>query len=166
MNEQGARQLTGRRRELLNILPALRRFALSLTGSAAAADEFLHDTVARVLQQGLPLEAELLPWCIRACRHIHSEEVRARNFEANRGAAQGAAAGEPVQAALAELPDDQRAVLELIAVEGHSYREAAAMLDVPIGTVMNRLARARGALIERCRPLWQAAPERKAANHD
>jgi RNA polymerase sigma-70 factor (ECF subfamily) len=56
-----------------------------------------------------------------------------------------------VQIALAGLPDEQRAVLELVAVEGYSYREAAQILETPIGTVMSRLARARGALVERCR---------------
>ncbi len=48
-----------------------------------------------------------------------------------------------VVAAVEQLPDAQRAVMLLVAVEGLSYREAAEALDVPIGTVMSRLARAR-----------------------
>jgi RNA polymerase sigma-70 factor (ECF subfamily) len=47
------------------------------------------------------------------------------------------------------LPEEQRSVLELVAVEGCSYKEAAAVLDIPIGTVMSRLARARSALADR-----------------
>jgi RNA polymerase sigma-70 factor (ECF subfamily) len=53
---------------------------------------------------------------------------------------------EAVRAAMAKLPDDQRAVLTLVCVEGQSYKEAASALDIPIGTVMSRLARARTAL--------------------
>ena len=53
---------------------------------------------------------------------------------------------EAVRAAMAKLPDEQRAVLTLVCVEGQSYKEAAAALDIPIGTVMSRLARARTAL--------------------
>ncbi len=50
---------------------------------------------------------------------------------------------EKVQTAMDTLPDNQRIVLSLIAIEGHSYREAAEMLDISIGTVMSRLSRAR-----------------------
>jgi RNA polymerase sigma-70 factor (ECF subfamily) len=53
-----------------------------------------------------------------------------------------------VERALAGLPHEQRAVLALVAVEGLSYRETAAVLDAPIGTVMSRLARARAAVAQ------------------
>ena len=49
-------------------------------------------------------------------------------------------------AAVMRLPDDQRALVMLVIVEGHSYREAAEVLDIPIGTVMSRIARARQSL--------------------
>ena len=51
-----------------------------------------------------------------------------------------------IQAAFMSLPDDQRAALHLVAVEGLSYQEAATALGVPIGTLMSRLGRARAAL--------------------
>jgi RNA polymerase sigma-70 factor (ECF subfamily) len=57
-----------------------------------------------------------------------------------------------VERALAVLPEEQRAVLALVAVEGLSYREAAEVLEVPIGTVMSRLARARAALVAQFEP--------------
>ncbi len=50
--------------------------------------------------------------------------------------------------ALARLPEDQRAVLELVAIEGLSYEEVSRIVDVPLGTVMSRLSRARGKLRE------------------
>jgi len=51
-----------------------------------------------------------------------------------------------VRRAMATLPDEQRAVMMLVCVEGQSYKEAAGTLDIPIGTVMSRLSRARSAL--------------------
>ena len=159
MHEQEACELTGRRRELLNILPGLRRFALSLTGSTAAADDLLHATVARALECGLPAGAELLPCCIRICRELWQEASAAGEVRQTAGSDCSPSATRTVahaddrtgiRAALFALSDDQRAVLELVAVEGHSWRSAAALLDMPIGQVMNRLARARGALIQ----LW------------
>jgi RNA polymerase sigma factor (sigma-70 family) len=168
MYKQGSRQLTGRHRELLEVLPALRRFALCLAGNGTDADVLLESTVARVLQRGLPSEAELEPWCIRACRQLWWEEVRARQLRdiavrtvgsdcapsagrSPRSNAPGDACRGGIRAALAALSDEQRSVFELVAVEGHSYRQAAAMLDMPIGRIMHRLARARGTLIAGCR---------------
>ncbi len=54
-----------------------------------------------------------------------------------------------VSTAMNELPEDQRAVLMLVCVEGHKYREAAEMLEVPVGTIMSRLARARSNLADK-----------------
>jgi RNA polymerase sigma-70 factor (ECF subfamily) len=51
------------------------------------------------------------------------------------------------RAAMAALPEGQREVLSLVAIEGLSYREAAETLDIPVGTVMSRLSRAREALL-------------------
>ena len=54
---------------------------------------------------------------------------------------------EAVNKALAALPEEQRMALTLVAVEGKSYAEAAEILDVPIGTIMSRIARARKQLL-------------------
>jgi len=56
-------------------------------------------------------------------------------------------AHEALDRLLAALPDDARAILSLREVEALSYREIAAALDVPVGTVMSRLARARARLL-------------------
>ncbi|HEX7063413.1 MAG TPA: sigma-70 family RNA polymerase sigma factor [Woeseiaceae bacterium] len=166
MSKQGGRALQGRRQELLEILPGLRRFALSLAGNVADGDDLLQATVERLLERGLPAEAALMPWSIKVCRNIWIDELRARKVRRRAGEEllhleEGLVAGEDdmlaeltlreVQVALAHLPAEQRAVLELVVVEGHAYREAAEILDTPIGTIMSRLARARAALVDHCR---------------
>jgi len=164
MNKQRGRSSGHRQQELVSILPNLRRFALSLSGTYADADDLLQSTVERVLERGLPDDAELLPWTMRVCRNLWIDEIRSRKVRVN--ATQDPAlsddqvvAGEAevigklslreVQTVLAGMPEEQRAVLELVAVEGYSYKEAAETLDTPIGTVMSRLARARANLAKR-----------------
>jgi RNA polymerase sigma-70 factor (ECF subfamily) len=162
MNRQVDRSFGGRQDELLALLPNLRRFALSLAGNLADADDLLQSTVERLLERGAPADAELLPWALKVCRNLWIDEIRSRKVRRN--AARDPALGadevfpgeeqvigeislQEVQLALAAMPEDQRNVLELVAVEGYSYKEASRALEVPIGTVMSRLARARTALI-------------------
>ncbi len=156
--------MDNRQQELLDILPNVRRFALSLAGNLADADDLLQSTVERLLDRGVPRDAEVLPWSLKVCRNLWIDELRSRKVRRD-AASDPAVAGDQafcgekqvlgemtlseVQGLLATLPEEQCAVLELVAVEGHSYKEAAALLDIPIGTVMSRLARARAALIER-----------------
>lgn len=158
--------LDSRRQELLEILPNLRRFALSLAGSLADADDLLQSAVERVLERGLPADAAVLPWCLRVCRNLWIDELRHRRVQRESSAALAAesetsTSGErqvlgelslrEVQRVMATLPEEQRAVLELVAVEGFAYKEAAAVLEIPVGTVMSRLARARATLVDRSR---------------
>ena len=124
----------------------------------------MQDTVERVLDKGVPDGVDVLRWMFKVCRNLWIDELRAG--QVRRKAAQRAelveepavsgedvALGEitlrEVDLAMAGLPEEQRAVLALVAVEGLSYREAAEVLDTPIGTVMSRLARARAALASR-----------------
>ena len=152
------------RAEVLECLPNLRRFAMSLTGNLADADDLLQTTVLRLLERGLPDGTPVLPWCIKVCRNLWIDEVRAGKVRQDakkdpsmpgeqvlEGEAQviGEMSLTEVEGVMASMSDDQRAVLELIAIEGFSYKEAAAALEIPIGTVMSRLARARATLIER-----------------
>jgi RNA polymerase sigma-70 factor (ECF subfamily) len=157
-----------RRQEVIAILPNIRRFALSLTGGKADADDLLQATVERMLDRGLPDDAALLPYSLKTCRNLWIDEIRSRKVRQTAASSgdlllsgstticgEQQALGEislgEVQAVLAEMPEEQRAVLELIAVEGFSYRQAAEVLDIPIGTVMSRLARGRATLIGRLR---------------
>jgi RNA polymerase sigma factor (sigma-70 family) len=153
-----------RQLEIVEILPNIRRFAMSLAGNLADADDLLQSTVERLLQRGVPDDAVVLPWSLRVCRNLWIDEVRSRKVrrdlanEAN-GADEQVLQGEQqvhgemmleeIQEVLAGMSGEHRAVLELVAVEGYSYKEAAEVLEIPIGTVMSRLARARTTLMQR-----------------
>ena len=157
-------KLNHRQDELVEILPNIRRFAYSLTSNMADADDLLQSTVERVLERGLPDDVPLMPWCVRVCRNLWIDEIRSQKVRRD-AASEPAVTGEQVlmgeqqvlgeislgevQDALRTMTEDQRAVLELVAIEGFSYKEAAEILTVPVGTVMSRLARARSTLAER-----------------
>lgn len=147
--------------ELLTLMPAIRRFAYSLTGSPHDADDLLQNTIERVLSRGVPDDVELVKWAFRVCRNLWIDEYRARKVRHSDQAAdelvdEQAIDGEKiicdhitlhqVNHAMDQLPDDQRSILALVAVQGMSYKEVAETLSVPMGTVMSRLARARVAL--------------------
>lgn len=154
------------RNQMAALLPRLRRFALSITGNRADADDLVQDTIERALrnlhrwQQGTRLDS----WMFRIAQNLWIDAARARRVRANIAhdpeaaenvAVDGARDAEARLAfadtvrALGELPEDQRVVLALIAIDGMSYRDAADTLEVPIGTVTSRLARARITLAAR-----------------
>lgn len=150
------------RRGIVGILPRLRRYAFALTGARDRGDDLLQSTLERVLEKGAPADADLLKWSMRICKNLWIDDIRTQNVR--RAAAPallaqqevGADARRDVEerltlnaalAALATLPPEQRATLTLVALEGLSYREAADILETPIGTVMSRVARARATLV-------------------
>ena len=123
----------------------------------------MQTTVERTLERGLPEGVEALPWLFKICKNLWIDEQRARVVRMKAAqtraldpepsiSGEAVALGElglrEVERALEHLPAEQRAVLALVAVEGLTYREAADVLETPIGTVMSRLARARVALAE------------------
>ncbi len=148
------------KKELTVLMPMLRRFAYSLTGSPHDADDLLQNTIERLLSKGVPEDVEIAKWAFRVCRNIWIDEYRARKIRNN--AAQLPELEEPtidgeniiyneitlgeVNNAMDKLPDDQRSIIALVAVQGMSYKEVAETLSIPMGTVMSRLARARIAL--------------------
>lgn len=152
------------RADLLDELAPLRRFCLSLTGTVADADDLLQVTVERVLDKGMPDDADARKWAYRVCRNAWIDELRSRDVrqryplqmgdedEATAPSAEDSALGEraleAVSRALDRLPDEQRLALTLVAVEGKSYAEAAEILEVPVGTIMSRIARARRHLLD------------------
>ena len=150
--------------EMLDSLPRLRRFARSLAGNPADADDLVQSTVERVLDRGVPEDVNVLRWMFKVCRNLHIDELRAREVRrkaallpelaeeptvSGEAVAIGALSLREVDRAMAELSEEQRAVLALVAIEGLTYREAAEALGAPIGTIMSRLARARAALADR-----------------
>jgi RNA polymerase sigma-70 factor (ECF subfamily) len=151
------------REALLAELGGLRKFCLSLTGSAADADDLLQTTVEKVLEKGMPEDAHPAKWAYRICKNAWIDELRSREvrhrYPQTMGqehevapSAEHIASGErqmsAVSNALDKLPEDQRLALTLVAVEGKTYAEAAEILEVPLGTIMSRIARARQNLMD------------------
>lgn len=153
------------RREMIALLPRLRRFAAALTGNLSEADDLVQDTVERALRNLERWEAgtRLDSWMYRIAQNLWIDTVRAKRrrpvvsgdppeaavwIDGNRVAEAKLTFADTCRA-LAELPGDQRAAVALVLIEGLSYREAADILGVPIGTVTSRLARARETLSAR-----------------
>ena len=151
------------RREMLALLPRLRRFAYGLTGSIEEGDDLVQATCERAIgrietwQPGTRLDS----WMYRIARNTFFNWRRAGKVRAEylqlidpeqQGRVDGARAMEAhltlerARACIARLPEEQRSVLLLVSVEGLAYKEVAEVLDLPIGTVTSRLARARLAL--------------------
>lgn len=146
--------------QLIGLLPNLRRFALSLTRSAASADDLVQITCEKALAnassyaEGTRLDA----WLFRIMRNAWIDQLR-KNKTAGLSVDVDALVNMPgddgtrqtesvlmlkaTRAAIADLPDDQREVLVLVCIEELSYQETSELLNIPIGTVMSRLARAR-----------------------
>ena len=156
---------SGRRRfgdQLIAVLPRLRRFARGLTGSAVEADDLVQAACERALarqhqfQEGTRFDS----WMFRIVQTIWIDQIRSRDVrkedgdiaEERLGLGRAGAPGRSrlalgeVRRAVDRLPPDQRAALLLVTVDGLSYKEAAEVVRVPVGTIMSRLARARIAL--------------------
>jgi len=153
--------------ELTELLPGLRRFAYSLTGSMPDADDLLQNTVERLLARNRPDDADLTKWAFRVCRNVWIDECRARKVRREAAEKPELSDGQVVNgehhtaqqiewsrvdAAMAELPQDQRQIISLVAIQGLPYKAVADILEVPKGTVMSHLARARAALSEALAP--------------
>lgn len=145
---------------LVALLPRLRRFARAIAGNVHDADDLVQVALERALaraQQWRP-EQRLEGWVFGIVRNAWIDEQRARQrgrrlFVADAdveavGATpmDGQIAMLSVQSAMTRLPEEQRMAIALVLVEGLSYREAADVLEVPIGTLTSRLARGREAL--------------------
>ncbi len=151
--------------DLTALLPRLRRFAHGLSRNPADADDLTQLTVERALrsrsqwQSGTRLDS----WAYRIMRNLWIDTVRAQSrrqgieVPVEEADSLGHDPRETIHAsielqramsAMGRLPDEQREVVALILIEGFGYREAAEMLDVPIGTVSSRLVRGRIALLE------------------
>jgi RNA polymerase sigma-70 factor (ECF subfamily) len=144
---------------IVALIPRLRRYARALVGDADRADDLVQDCLARAWgrlgrwRRGSDLRA----WLFTIAHNLHANEcrraARAPDWVAlddcgdlagsSSAGVEAAVVLRDLQGALAALPVEQREVLLLVSLEGMRYEEVAAILAVPVGTVMSRLHRAR-----------------------
>ena len=139
------------------LIPVLRRYAYALVREHATADDLVQDTLERALQHWSSRRAEgdLRAWLFTILRNLHvsrhrQAQRRGPSVELDDANVPGTAASQDatveahdVLAALQQLPEEQKSLLLLVGVEEFSYDQAARILDLPMGTVMSRLSRAR-----------------------
>lgn len=147
------------------MLPRLRAFARSLAPSWDQADDLVQQTVEKGLGnlKRFTPGTRLDSWLFRIMRNTWIDTCRAARpvvsideadtlhplvGEDGRQVTEARLDLARVRDAMDRLPEEQRAVLMLVCVEGLRYREVAELLEVPPGTVMSRLARARTALAD------------------
>jgi len=146
--------------QIVALLPRLRRFARNLARNPHDADDVVQIALERALLKldQWRRDARLDSWLFKIVRNAWIDELRSRGrhdrifLAAEAGDNVGDATLDreadlmSVQSAMAKLPEDQRTAVSLVLVEGLSYKEAADVLDIPIGTLTSRLARGREAL--------------------
>ena len=150
------------RDELVEHLPAMRAFAISLTRNGAIADDMVQDTLVKAwtniekFQQGTNMRA----WLFTILRNTYYSSRRKSNREvadidgvftdnlAEKPAHDGHMQMSDFRKALDKLSDEQREALLLIGASGFSYEEAAEMCGVAVGTIKSRTNRARAQLAE------------------
>lgn len=151
---------------LIAFLPNLRRFALSLARRPDVADDLVQITVERAIANADSFDAsqQMAPWLFRIMRNAFIDMTRREKRAGTQidvhdkpevlptdpsSALEARLMLRNVRDAMSDLSDDQREVLHLVCVEELSYAEAAQTLELPIGTVMSRLSRARIALSQK-----------------
>jgi RNA polymerase sigma-70 factor (ECF subfamily) len=152
------------REELIAFLPRLRRFTRSLAGgNAEAGDDLAQAAIARALANigGFEEGTRLDSWMYRIAQNLwidsrRSERTRGIQVsdealayvagEDGRRVTEARLTLEATRVAIEALPDEQRAAVMLVLVDGLSYQEASASLSIPIGTIMSRIHRARATL--------------------
>ena len=150
------------RRQLLDVIPRLRRYARALTFDAAAADDLSQQALERALShwQQFDPQREMGVWVLSIAHNAHQDTVRRESRmtvtdptelqrvqdENNTDPGSNLGLRLDLQAALALLSPEQREPLLLVCVEQLSYAEVASAMRIPIGTVMSRVCRGRAAL--------------------
>lgn len=142
----------------------MRRLGMTLTGNSAVADDLVQSACERALtrshqwRKGTRLDS----WVFSIMRSIWKNDLRAVSIRQGEGivsadefplesaghSAETAVFLQQVYSRVMALPEGQRVTVLLVYVEGYGYQEAADILEVPIGTIMSRLARARVAIAE------------------
>jgi RNA polymerase sigma factor (sigma-70 family) len=140
------------------LIPALRRYARALVRNRANADDLVQDCLERAVSRwNQRRDGDVRSWLFSILHNLAIDQfrkiaARGRHVtvdETSEDDLSDTAAQEhrlmyqDVLNKLAKLPEEQRSVLLLVAVEDLSYADAAKVLRVPVGTVMSRLSRAR-----------------------
>ena len=158
-------QLATFEKDLLALLPRLRRFAHALSRDHADADDLCQVTIEKALKSRglLQPETRMDSWMYRIMRNAWIDTARTRSRAAQTFvdesagiavAGHGASsveAGvlrEDIARAMRGLPDEQREAVALVLVEGLAYKDAADILGIPMGTLTSRLVRGRQALMQ------------------
>ena len=143
------------RTQVVEQLPALRRYARVLTGDAWTADDLVQDTLERACSKWLLWRtgSDLRAWLFTLMHNLYLNQRRAMpalppmDIDDVQDQLPGASAPSDdaldLERCLQRLPADQRAVLLLVAMEDMDYEDTARILGIPVGTVMSRLSRAR-----------------------
>jgi len=144
------------RRDLVGLLPRLRRFAITLAGEAAVADELVQAVCQRAIAKGHQWSGEgrLESWIYTLARQQWADDSRKRKPKASaRGnvtdireaARERAAVADPdtIHHMIADMPDGVSSIFLLVDVEGHSYQQAADIMGIPAASVVSQLATAR-----------------------
>ncbi len=147
-------------RDLIAELPRLRRYARALAGDAARADDLVQDAVERALRKQAQWQGgSLRAWLLTLMHNVFVNQVRRNDpIRASadvdteplpvRDATQDSLQLRDLDRALQTLSTDHREILLLVGLEDLRYEEIAQVLNLPIGTVMSRLSRARRQLRE------------------
>lgn len=150
------------RQQMIALLPRLRRFAYSLTSRSSDADDLVQAACERALnRQGqFKIGTRMDSWMFRIIHNLRIDAARSKlsrtphasfNEEYDAGGMAGNSHSQMearlvldnVRKAMKKLSENDQMVLALVCVDGQSYKEAAETLNIPVGTVMSRLARAR-----------------------
>lgn len=149
--------------DILGQLGSLRRYAMSLARNGADAEDLVHDTLVRAYERRSTFHpgGNLRSWLLSILHNVHVDGIRSRQsasvrehkaaslLEVEEQPAQDHAVRlRQIREAFFNLPEEQRAALSLVAIEGFSYQEAAETLGIPVGTLMSRIGRARARLRE------------------
>jgi RNA polymerase sigma factor (sigma-70 family) len=145
-------------------IPSLRRYARTFVRDPGAADDLVQDTLERAIGRWHQRrsDADVRAWLFTilhnlAANHLRRAARRGRELPlddagesvvAMPSTPEDALRHDDILTAVGQLPDEQRSVLLLVSIEDVCYAEAAHILDIPIGTVMSRLARARARLLK------------------
>jgi RNA polymerase sigma factor (sigma-70 family) len=149
------------RGQIIEQLPGLRRYARTLTGDAWAADDLVQDTLERACSRWRlwTVGSDLRAWLFTLMHNLYLNQRRDARVQLasvpldeatqeQHGASHGTEQAIDLERCLQRLPAEQRAVLLLVTLEDMRYEDVARVLQIPPGTVMSRLSRARGRLRE------------------